>query len=210
MTESDWVSSSDLEAMLRFVRHRASPRKLRLFACACCRLYWDLLPHDKCREAVELGEQYADDSLDEAQREAAYRELNRLLATERGLSARLGQATSCLLRPRFSPALVAERARTGGRYFHIKFRQADLLRDLVGSPFRCPTLASAVRAANGGTIEGVARAIYEERRFEDLPLLADALEDAGCSDTALLDHCRQQGHHVFGCWAVDLALGRID
>ena len=54
----------------------------------------------------------------------------------------------------------------------------------------------------------IARHIYDDRAFHDLPILADALEDAGCADAAILDHCRGPGPHVRGCWAVDLLLGK--
>jgi hypothetical protein len=63
-------------------------------------------------------------------------------------------------------------------------------------------------AWNGGTVPALARAIYAERAFDRLPILADALEEAGCTDAALLAHCRGPGPHVRGCWAIDLILGR--
>jgi len=50
----------------------------------------------------------------------------------------------------------------------------------------------------------LARAIYEEGRCGDLPILADALEDAGCTDADILEHCRSAGPHVRGCWLLDL------
>ena len=82
-----------------------------------------------------------------------------------------------------------------------------MLRCLFGNPFRpVPVIPSAWRTP---TVLGMARAIYTERRFEDLPILADALEDAGCTDAALLDHCRGPGPHVRGCWVVDLLLGKV-
>jgi hypothetical protein len=59
-----------------------------------------------------------------------------------------------------------------------------------------------------GTIPAIARRIYDERAFHDLPILADALEDAGCTDADILTHCRQPGEHVRGCWVVDLILGQ--
>jgi hypothetical protein len=55
---------------------------------------------------------------------------------------------------------------------------------------------------------GLAWAANDERRLEALPVLADALEDAGCTDRALLGHCRSGLRHVRGCWAIDLLLGR--
>jgi hypothetical protein len=55
---------------------------------------------------------------------------------------------------------------------------------------------------------GVARAIYDERAFERMPILADALEDTGCDNADILEHCRQPGEHVRGCWVVDFILGK--
>jgi hypothetical protein len=54
----------------------------------------------------------------------------------------------------------------------------------------------------------IARAIYDGRAFERMPILADALEDAGCGDADILRHCREPGEHVRGCWVVDLLLGK--
>jgi hypothetical protein len=53
----------------------------------------------------------------------------------------------------------------------------------------------------------VARAIYDGRRFADLPVLADALEESGCTDEAILRHCRSGGEHARGCWVLDALLG---
>jgi hypothetical protein len=60
----------------------------------------------------------------------------------------------------------------------------------------------------GGVVAKLARAIYDERRFGDLPVLADALEDAGCDSREILAHCRSGGEHARGCWLVDLLLGK--
>ena len=88
--------------------------------------------------------------------------------------------------------------------------QCRLLRDIFGSlPFGLlPSLNPAVLAWNGGTVKRLAETVYEERAFDRLPILADALEDAGCTDAAILDHCRSGGPHVRGCWVVDLLLGK--
>jgi hypothetical protein len=83
--------------------------------------------------------------------------------------------------------------------------QGLLLRDVYGNPFRPVTLDPA-----WGTPEVLlmAQSLYEERRFEDMPVLADALEEAGCQDAAVLEHCRVPGPHVRGCWVLDLLLGK--
>jgi hypothetical protein len=82
---------------------------------------------------------------------------------------------------------------------------AGLLRDIVGNPFRPVTLNPAWRTSN---VTGLAQAIYDDRAFDRLPILADALEDAGCDNADILNHCRDGGVHVRGCWVVDLVLGK--
>jgi hypothetical protein len=83
--------------------------------------------------------------------------------------------------------------------------QAALLRDVVGNPFRCASVGSSFVTAN---VLSIARAIYADRAFDRLPILADALEDAGCDQADILEHCRGPGPHVRGCWVVDLVLGK--
>jgi hypothetical protein len=87
-------------------------------------------------------------------------------------------------------------------------RQVDLLRDLVGNPFRRARLDISWLAWNDGAIHKIAQNIYDDRAFDRLPLLGDALEDAGCDDADILSHCRTPGEHVRGCWVVDLLLGK--
>jgi hypothetical protein len=81
--------------------------------------------------------------------------------------------------------------------------QADLLRDIFGNPFRPVTFNPAWRSVAAVKL---AQAIYQERAFDRLPILADALEEAGCTDAEILTHCRGGGEHVRGCWLVDLVL----
>ena len=86
--------------------------------------------------------------------------------------------------------------------------QLALIRDLFGNPFRLPTVNSSWLTWNSGTVCKLAELIYAERAFDRLPILADALEEAGCTDAAILEHCRGPGPHVRGCWVVDLVLGK--
>jgi len=76
---------------------------------------------------------------------------------------------------------------------------------VFGNPFRPSALEDRIRTS---TAVAIAEAIYTDRAFDRLPILADALEDAGCTDAAILDHCRQPGEHARGCWVVDLVLGK--
>jgi hypothetical protein len=87
--------------------------------------------------------------------------------------------------------------------------QADFLRDLFGNPFRLPpNIDRAWQAWRDGAVVKLTRTIYDDRAFDRLPILADALEDAGCDNADILAHCRQPGEHVRGCWVIDLLLGK--
>jgi hypothetical protein len=84
-------------------------------------------------------------------------------------------------------------------------KHVPLIRCIFGNPFRPVTLDPAWKTP---AVVQLARSPYEERRFEDMPVLADALEEAGCQDAAVLGHCRGPGPHVRGCWVLDLILGK--
>jgi hypothetical protein len=83
--------------------------------------------------------------------------------------------------------------------------QASLVRDIYGNPFRSVIFDTAWRST---TTIGLAETMYASRDFAAMPILADALEEAGCYNTAVLAHCRGPGPHVRGCWVVDLVLGK--
>jgi hypothetical protein len=100
---------------------------------------------------------------------------------------------------------IQERVATGAE----KPTQAALIRCIFGNPFRPrPANEAAWLAWNAGTIPAMAQRIYDERAFDRLPILADALEDAGCTNEDILNHCRQPGVHARGCWVLDLLLGK--
>jgi hypothetical protein len=84
--------------------------------------------------------------------------------------------------------------------------QCDLLRDIF--PPADVVARPAWLAANDGAVGKIAQAVYDERAFDRLPVLADALEDAGCDEPLVLAHCRRAGPHVRGCWVVDLLLAK--
>jgi hypothetical protein len=82
---------------------------------------------------------------------------------------------------------------------------ADLVRELFGNPFRPIAIDPRWQTS---TVLDLARLIYDERAFDRLPILADALMDSGCDNDDVLSHCRGEGPHVRGCWVVDLLLGK--
>lgn len=83
-----------------------------------------------------------------------------------------------------------------------------LLRDIFGNPFRSPSVDPSWLAWNDAVLPKLAGVIYDERAFDRLPILADALEEAGCTNADILNHCRQPGEHVRGCWVIDLLRGK--
>jgi hypothetical protein len=233
MTESDWLSCAEPRRMLDHVRGRVGERKLRVFACACVRAVWEHLLDERSQRAVEAAERYADrrgsaEELLAAEREAF--EVARLAdlrttvsdsgwaATRAAARAANLDAYSAASGAAFVAALAAApwsfHVTTGAVYHgdpeakaRVRFAQCELLREVVGNPFRPVALDPAWRAWNGGVIPRLARELYEEGRFGELPVLADALEEAGCALGGLLDHLRHPGGHVRGCWALDLAVG---
>jgi hypothetical protein len=87
--------------------------------------------------------------------------------------------------------------------------QAELLRDLFGNPFGPVALEPAWLLWNDGTVRKLAETIYDEWRWREMPVLGDALEEAGCAAPDVLEHCRQPGGHARGCWVVDGLLGKL-
>jgi hypothetical protein len=86
------------------------------------------------------------------------------------------------------------------------FLRCERLREVVGNPFRAVRFAPSWRTSD---VLLLARGIYEGRAFDRMPILADALQDAGCDSEAILNHCRDaSATHVRGCWVVDLVLGK--
>jgi hypothetical protein len=106
------------------------------------------------------------------------------------------------------PRLASSAAFAARRTTPVEWPALALVRDLFGNPFRPPAVDRARLSDYRGAIPNLARAIYDEHHFEDLPVLADALEEAGCADPDLLAHCRGPGPHVRGCWVVDQILRR--
>jgi hypothetical protein len=216
MTESEWLACTDPKPMLEFLRGKVSARKMQLFACACCRRIWDRLTDQKSRRAVELAEEFADGLIRvkgmSAAARAAYR--SDLAGQVAWLTARLCVAEAWTSFPpdgdqvAGAAEVAASAARVRGSGAAESQAQATLLRDVVPAPSRQQSPPLSWLAWDGGMLPRLALSIHEERAFDRLPILADALEDAGCTDLDILDHCRRPEPHVRGCWVVDLILGK--
>ena len=186
MTEAEWLKCDFAVSMLYFLYKSATNRKLRLSRCAWCRLHPYQSADYLTRIAVEVAERYADGQASEEERQAA-------------LEWAVGDAKECL------------DVEQNNRYYRgaTTPREWDLLkcsvyRDIFGPlPFRTIAIDQTWLTSS---ITSLAATIYADGNFGHMPILADALEEAGCTNTDILSHCRQSGVHVRGCWVVDLLL----
>jgi hypothetical protein len=236
MTEQEWSACVDPDLMLKILPGQVSGRKARLFACACCRRIAHLLPDPCLLKAIDCAERYTDGLVAEEEwldmncAVVNYRGLvehNPTRAEEAiasgavlytlvpfgrtgfwhhirwaGYQARRA-ATRAFSRlnagtePRSE--VLEDLAREAGA-------QAGILREVIGPLLFLPLAIDPVWQTR--SVRALAQTIYDDQHFQDLPILGDALEDAGCSEAALLEHCRVSATHVRGCWVVDLLLGK--
>lgn len=188
-TEAEWLSCAVPRHMLRFLHHRASDRKLRLWACASVIRQFG---HDRRLDAaVALAERWAD-----GQRPAdPGRFHDYYVCSESAWDAAYEGAVRGL--EKWS---TSEKKRQATRF------QVETLRDVFGNPFRTVNADPSWLTSN---VVQLARGAYDEKAFDRMPILADALQDAGCDNDEVLLHCRQANwEHVRGCWVIDLLLGR--
>ena len=236
MTESEWLSCSAPVQMLRALRGRVSDRKMRLFACACCRRVWRFIPDPRYRRVGEVAERYADGLVGEPEREdvraagsqageewrqespgrtsmeawlvmRAYRAASTTLVDDIGFWA--DHSLTEAARAEGIELLMKEnREQPSGDEFRRLIQQllapyCEPLQCIMGNPFRAVSFDLKYRTS---TVVALATTIYESKSFELMPVLADALSDAGCDDEQILGHCRGAGEHYRGCWVIDLVL----
>jgi hypothetical protein len=217
--------------MLEFLHGKLGDRELRLFALACMHLNLHRIFWEHHRQAVAVMERFIDGQASAED----YQEMKALFpepdqrelrfhpphSGERACEALFlndaWAAADSVISPVLLDALVEfhaqhkddpgyDFARDGDNHrCAVLTMQASALRDIVGNPFHPPTIEEAWRTA---TVTSLAHAIYADHAFDRMPILGDALEDAGCTDADVLAHCRQPGPHVRGCWVVDLMLGK--
>jgi hypothetical protein len=219
MTEAEWLACTDPRKMLEFLQDKASDRKLRLFACAYGRAYRDS-GHLHGPSTVAVAERYAD-GLASDQDLASERRRNACFPEERwpltpsaydGAWEAVDWLTSSQDLMKIDPDALRHCPIPLG---DVVKRSVLLLQDIVGNPIHPATLDPAILTWNDATVARLAQAAYEERHMPAgtldngrLAVLADALEEAGCTDADILGHLRGPGPHVRGCWAVNLLLGK--
>jgi hypothetical protein len=210
MTEQEWLGARNPSLMVDSLRAKISSRKVQLAACACCRSIWRLIDDIKARDAVIVAERYADRNASRVELKVCYNEAAHvisaankaaLITTEFPFTLSLMSAVMTSAADAVAIAPAAEE----DAYVTESCTQSDFLRDIFGNPFRPISLDPAWLTTD---VLALARGIYDERAFDRMPILADALQDAGCDNANVLNHCRGDGPHVRGCWVVDLVLGK--
>jgi hypothetical protein len=235
MTEAEWLAANYPYPMLKFLHAWACDRKIRLFGCACVRRVWHLnrderlgpillavedfadglITADEMRPlhllAADIGDGDDDQSPDpdgpsgSIACELMYASVVPLghPFSYHGPSHRVGHSAAA------AAASVASQGAGLEEFWRMKDvefeRQTVLVRDIFGNPFRPVTINPDWLTS---TAIALARGMYESRDFSPMPILADALQDAGCDNDDILTHCRGPGPHVRGCWVVDLVLGK--
>ena len=191
-----------------------SSRKARLVACAFCREH-PQLAIGASGQSIALAERFADG-----------------LATSHELaSARFGgrfqphhAAWAVCWPPGQDDQQMLERAISwvvgllqseAPDYLHLQALQAirresleDKILPEIQGPSPLPSLDPGILSLADQSVRLLARSIYDQSEFEQMPILADALEEAGCLDPRVLHHCRSEKYHVRGCWLLDAILGQ--
>jgi hypothetical protein len=228
MDEAEWRACAAPGAMLEQLtrlgkaREKQGRRKMRLFACACCRQAWSKLGDERSRDAVAVSERFAD-GLASAEEMMKAREAADAVCED--AASVLPQpfsddpirlATAALASALDDPLLAATGAASALEWplgWRERFGfQCQLLRCLFGNPFRAVAVDPGWQTP---AVVALALAAYEDRVLPEgsldsdrLATLADALEDAGCDHREILDHLRGPGPHIRGCWVLDKLLDR--
>ena len=224
MTEAEWRACLSPEAMLHHLTDKASPRKLRLYAVTCCHRIAPLLSDERLKNAVEVSRRFADGKATMVEMQAA----GQIVA---GIARVWGDPLSPISRATYAIGGAAWAATRGSAWLAAwdaawdarmaardclsdrtdweseRLWQAGVIKDLFGDPFRSVYIHPAWLSDSSPVVQ-LARVIYNEDRYGDMPFLGDALEEAGCPDPIILDHCRAKLTHYRGCLIVDAILGQ--
>jgi hypothetical protein len=210
---TDWPTCDDPDRMLVALGDTLTDRKMLLFACGCLRLVEGRLP-PAVRGVADGFERAADGSAAASRKSVLWNLAAALGGDPAGVAAfaygLVPLGARLLGRQVVAAARAVERADPGTLTNPVAISthhpaQAALLRDLHGPTFVRPAFDPTWRT---DAVVGLAQAAYDGKAFDRLPILADALEDAGCADAFVLKHCRDTAFtHAKGCWVVDLVLG---
>ena len=210
MTEAEWLACASPVAMLAYLKDNGSNRKSLQYAAAVCRRQPELLT-DVIRAWLEVIERLLNgeyiDGLEPEQPRAMSEALTLAEEGPPGTRAQYAAIADVVFCTWVSDTVEGEQEKPipTQELEAARRANADLVRDIFGNPFRPVSLDPAWRTR---TAVALARQMYESRDFGAMPILADALQDAGCDNNDILDHCRGPSPHARGCWVVDLVLGK--
>jgi hypothetical protein len=196
----DWTKGSPTLVSSRLKKAGTGERKCRLYCVACCARVRRHIDNPDCLRLLELTEQWADDP-DRAAETASLRRAVHRWSHKIHPGARSDVdwfwrwSVWCAAAVKIVPPAQ-------GFLKQGMFR--PFLRDIFGDDLEPCAFDAGWRSVN---VIDVARRMYATKDFSAMPVLADALEDAGCIDEAVLEHCRESCEHVRGCWVVDAVLG---
>lgn len=237
MTEADWLAASEagpmtsyLEVAHRILQFKAGRRRARLLACAWCRPLLAYLPGEWPGAIVALVERFADGLISKADlalaRQVATENASRVTtevweamrasapghSAPKSLMLAMWAATALQMLPLESSAAMFSNIVfplwSASRHEPSLPNRCEAIREVFGNPFRPARPAPAWLRHNDGAARRLAATIYDTGAYAEAPVLADALEDAGCEDQAILGHLRGGGPHVRGCWVIDLMRGQ--
>jgi hypothetical protein len=227
MTEEEWQACEDVGAMFRFMWKTGKYRKSRLFAVAACRRVMHWMVDERSRNAIDISEQYADQQVGRKALSAARRDAFSASKLAEGQQETAGwsrdyhaavialhvcadhrseESRMTVLSSAANAASLVEHVEGPEAARSERGYQYRMFRDIFGNPFRPVSFSDEWRTSD---VILLARGIYAERAFDRMPILADALQDAGCDADNILTHLRDvTATHVRGCWALDLVLGK--
>jgi hypothetical protein len=230
MTEQEWLTASDPTPLMEFLREKVSDRKVRLSAVACVRPVENSFTRVRLKEAVAAAELFADGATSAEKLATVAGDIRTLMSHMAPFPANAA-AYATILQPALKSfydasiyvlqfhCFAARASSKGANRRQVNrardtehSRQTHIVRDIFGNPFRPVTFSPAWRTP---LVTALAQTIYDDRHLpsglfnnRSMAVLADALEEAGCDNAEILNHCRQPGVHVRGCWVVDLLLGK--
>jgi hypothetical protein len=216
MNDVEWRSSFEPWIMLHTL-HRSGPseRKVRLFNAAICRRFWDYLP-EASRSIILESELLADGLVKANDAQELCDRANKVVHElfDQRYPTKLYPSNDVRIQRDAAAAVcyaVLPNELWGAvAYFwelkpSEKQHHSNIIRDVFGNLFRVVTVQPSGLATK---VVSLAQTIYDDRAFDRMPILGDAIEETGCDNTDILDHCRSQAEHVRGCWALDALLGK--
>lgn len=222
MKERDWLQKAQLISMLKYVHQfGVSERKRKLVLIAFCRLL-DHQPFPaEWQDAIARFEEWLEGAASAEQVVAAKRRLELAISSikQESLDFYLLNYASSLIEAGLPQSPLLERLFTEksqamdylaygaieGQFQKGRTAQCQIVRDIFGNPFRPISFLPEWRSS---TVVSLAQQMYDLRDFSSMPILADALGDADCSNEEILGHCRRPGSHCRGCWVCDLILAK--